>query len=101
MSAERMSLRQSDQQDFTRRYSFTEKSKRRLEFFRRRSLQAIPDHGRSLLSRIFFSRTFESVSKVRSLLSSLIEKRFVQIQMRSNVEHVRRGKGRNQFVLVY
>jgi hypothetical protein len=36
-----------NEQYFTRRFSFTEKTKQRLEFYRRRSLQQTNDDGRS------------------------------------------------------
>ena len=45
MLVERLRFTPDHEQYFTRYSSFTEKSKRRLEFFRRRSLQQISDHG--------------------------------------------------------
>ncbi|CAF1680120.1 unnamed protein product, partial [Adineta ricciae] len=42
-------------QQFTRRLSFTEKTKQRLEIYRRRSLQQFHDDGRSSISFRFFA----------------------------------------------
>ena len=44
-----------DSQQFTRRLSFTEKTKQRLEIYRRRSLQQFHDDGRSSIPFRFFA----------------------------------------------
>jgi hypothetical protein len=54
MLVERIETEDENHQYFTRSFSFTEKSKQRLELFRRRSLQQVNDDGRSLISTFFF-----------------------------------------------
>ena len=43
---------EEDDRYFTRRFSFTEKTKQRLEFYRRRSLPQTNDEGRSSISAL-------------------------------------------------
>lgn len=47
MLVERIETIENTTQYFNRRYSFTEKSKQRLELYRRRSLRQYRTHGRS------------------------------------------------------
>ncbi len=47
MLVERIEIDKENKQNFNQYSSFTEKSKRRLELFRRRSLQQTNDDGRS------------------------------------------------------
>jgi hypothetical protein len=55
MLVEQIETEDENHQYFTRSFSFTEKSKQRLELFRRRSLQQVNDDGRSLISTFFFA----------------------------------------------
>lgn len=66
-------------QQFTRRASFTEKCKQRLELYRRRSLPQANDDGRWPLA------------KVRSSTKLDDKQRFVRIQIRYTTQAIKRG----------
>ncbi len=67
----------------SRRSSFTEKTKRRLEIYRHRSLQQTNDDDGRLSNSTFW---FCIIMKVRSSTSSMRDNDFVQIQIIYNIK---------------